>query len=168
MLSDKDILERMKESIMNKDTGEIAGLSISPYYPQKLGSVSYDLTTRVEYQNRGVKRLVTEETINIPRDLVGIVCSRSRLAMRGLFASFSSLVDPGYRGKLTFLVWCPEEPNKNYDESDLFQIMFFKVGEVNVTYNEKPNATAMDRPGFSPTTGSPPITDVKGEKNPNV
>jgi dUTPase len=168
MLSDKDILERMKESIMNKDTGEIAGLSISPYYPQKLGSVSYDLTTREEYQNRGVKRLVTEEVINMPRDLVGIVSARSRLELRGLFAAFSFLVDPGFRGKLTFLVWCPEEPNKNYDISDLFQIMFFKVGEVNVAYNEKPTATAMDRSGFNQTTGSPIATDVKGEKNPNV
>jgi len=168
MLSDKEILKRLKESSCNLDQTIISGLAISPFDPKRLGSASYDLTTRVEFQNRGVKRLVTEEEINMPRDLAGLVVARSRIALRGLFASFGPLVDPGYRGKLIFLVWCPEEPNKTYDESDLFQIMFFKVGEVNVAYNEKQTATAMDRPGFSPSTGSPPVTDVKGEKNPNV
>ena len=158
MLSDKEIeVLLLQEKII-----------INPYVLGHLGSVSYDLTTIQESQNRGVRRLVTVETITLSKDIVGLVCPRSRIALRGLFFSSSSLVDPGYSGKLIFLVWCPEEPNKEYPINDLFQIMFFKVGEVNVAYNEKPTATAMDRPGFSPTTGSPPITDVKGEKNPNV
>lgn len=153
MLSDKEIEARIKSLCQDSNGSFDSGMLITPFDKKRLGPVSYDLTTEVVDQKRGVKRLVTKETINMPRDLAGIVSARSRLEMRGLFAAFSFLVDPGYEGKLTFLVWRPEEPNKDYDASDLFQIMFFKVGEVEQAYNERPSSTAMGRKGFNDQAG---------------
>jgi deoxycytidine triphosphate deaminase len=84
----------------------------------------------------------------MPRDLVGMACLRSRSTQRGIFASFSPLIDPGFRGGLIFLVWKPENPNLDFPVGDLFQVMFFKVGEIDVSYNERKNSTAMERKGF--------------------
>jgi deoxycytidine triphosphate deaminase len=139
MLSDKQI----KDLISQKE------IKITPFDKKNLGPVSYDLSTVSEYISRGVRRLVTRETIQLSKAVAGIICLRSRGALRGLFWSGSQLVDPGYKGKLLFLVYDPVNPNKDYDSSDLFQIMFFRVGAVEVPYDERPASTAMNREGFN-------------------
>lgn len=155
MLSDKEIVRRI--SLCGPTTQ-----LIQPFFFEKLGPVSYDLTTIQESSIRGVRRLVSKESFVIPRDLVGLVCLRSRSSKRGIFASFSQLIDPGYTGHLIFLVWKPESPNEDFGVKDLFQVMFFSVEEVKVTYDERPESTAMGRTGFTETT------DAAGKEDPNV
>lgn len=147
LLSDKQIKELIWKSVQGPEANLDQSL-IEPFDEKKLGPVSYDLTTIQESQTRGIRRLVTKETLHLPRDIVGFVVPRSRIAKRGLFFSSSLLVDPGYQGKLIFLVYCPEELNRDVPISDLFQIMFFKIGKVEVAYDERESSTAMGREGF--------------------
>jgi len=146
MLSDKKILELQKQFNI-----------IEPFDREKLGPVSYDLTTEVEYTIRtdysksSIYKLVTKETITMPREYLGILSPRSRVAMKDLFTSSSMLVDPGFKGKLTFLVLdilkrrgavIPKMDN-------LFQMMMVRVeGEVQVPYDKRKTSTAMNRRGF--------------------
>jgi len=147
MLSDKEIKERLTLNSLDPKQ-----LIIAPFDPECLGPVSYDLHT---FQSappiRGVRRLISIEQFSMPRDLVGLVCLRSRSSQRGIFASFGPLIDPGFRGQLIFLVWKPENPNLDFSVADLFQVMFFKVGEVDVSYDERKSSTAMERKGFGET-----------------
>jgi deoxycytidine triphosphate deaminase len=138
MLTDNEI----KQLIAEKK------LDIEPYDPDRLGPVSYDLTTHAFGSINDVRQLTTAEVITMPRDLVGILTPRSRLAVRGLFASFSLLVDPGFKGHLIFLVFRPGQLTEDYNVSDLFQIMFMKIGSVGTSYDERPSSTAMGRNGF--------------------
>jgi len=98
-------------------TGQIG---IEPFDEKKLGAVSYDLTigkiyrflfgdipirilTECWLEPGVIYGLETLETISV-KDITGIVSLRSRAARNGLFSSHSILVDPGYKGKLTFTV----------------------------------------------------------------
>jgi len=139
MLTDKEIVDAIER---NK-------IIIEPYHEERLGPVSYDLKTvfdRIPWDGN-IARLVSEEKITLSRDIVGLVSLRSRAVVKEqIFASFSSLVDPGYSGKLTFLVYSPMDYAFNWEE--LFQIMFFKIGKVGTAYNERVSSTAMGRDGF--------------------
>jgi len=139
LLSDKQILDLIA-------SGDIM---IEPFEKERLGPVSYDLTTESESQFRGVHKLVSKETIKLSNKIVGLVCMRSRSTIAGWAASYSQLVDPGYCGKLIFLAWQPV-PTPYLEVDKMFQIMFFKVGEVEQAYNERELSTAMNRKGWSP------------------
>jgi len=138
LLSDREILQCLK----------FRGLKIKPFDPSRLGPVSYDITTDVQDFKNKAWRLVSKERFTLPKDLAGLVSLRSRTSKMDLFASFSQLVDPGYSGHLLFLIYNPAYPETLTEFKDLFQIMFFKVGKVNVAYNERKTSTAMDRKGF--------------------
>jgi len=97
-------------------TGQI---EIEPFNQKNLRSVSYDLTVGKIYEIiDGIPIIVglecflepgvvygleSLETISV-KDLTGIISLRSRAARSGIFSSHSMLVDPGYKGKLTFTV----------------------------------------------------------------
>ena len=134
-------------------------LIIEPFDMKRLGPVSYDLKTVQESSSRGVKKLVTVETIQMPYDVAGVVMARSRVANREVFTSFGPLVDPGYKGKLIFLVWKPGNPNEDYNVSDLFQIVFFRIKTPAVTYDQRPESTAMLRSGFDKEKYTKETTD---------
>lgn len=138
MLTDKEIKQLIK----------FKRLRIEPFDPKRLGPVSYDLTTFRKGEYRGVLRLVSEERITLARNIAGWVSLRSNTTKRNIFASFSSLVDPGYSGHLIFLVF---DPTNRFVGNliNIFQIVFFKVGEVEVAYDEREKSTAMDRKDFS-------------------
>ena len=138
MMTDNEILRAIKYE----------RIKIKPFNIKKLGPVSYDLTTFIEKSGKLMSRLVSLEEFKLPRDIVGILAPRSRVSLRGIFTSFSPIVDPGYRGHVIFLVYRPEPPHLIINMMDLFQIMFFRVGEVKVAYNERKSSTAMDRRGF--------------------
>ena len=122
---------------------------IEPYSEEKLGPCSYDLRTRLIKEDEESLYLVTEETINMPREYLGIVCLRSNASKRisPIIASYSQLVDPGYSGKLIFRIVKLKYPIGNLE--DLFQILFLRIyGDVGVAYNERSKSTAMGRQGF--------------------
>jgi len=139
LLTDSEIVEYLADQ----------RLIIEPFKRERLGPVSYDITTRPEGVGRnGVWRLVSIETITMPRDLVGMLAPRSKTSKQGIFSSYSPLVDPGYRGHVIFLVYNPALPSYPGHLKNLFQLMFFRIGKVNVAYNERKTSTAMDREGF--------------------
>jgi len=122
---------------------------IDPFDPEKLGPVSYDLTTEFDQipWDGNMARLVSVETITLPRNITAIVGLRSRAVIKEeVFASFSFLVDPGFSGKLTFLVYSPA--NYAFNWEDLFQIIFIKIKEPEVAYNERKTSKGMGRSGF--------------------
>lgn len=137
MLSDKQILDLIA-------SGDIM---IEPFDAKRLGPVSYDLTTESESQFRGTHKLVSKETIKLSNKVAGLVCMRSRSTIAGWAASYSQLVDPGYCGKLIFLAWQPV-PTPYSEVDKMFQIMFFKVGDVGKAYDERESSTAMNRKGW--------------------
>ena len=142
MLTDKEIKGLMEEK----------KIQLNPFYERCLGPVSYDVGTRIEeVADLGVYRLVSHEEVKLSKDIAGIIGERSRIANYSLFASFSPLIDPGFKGHLIFLVQDPFYQLRNVQEElgALFQIMFFRVGEVNVAYNEREKSTAMHRENFN-------------------
>jgi len=136
MLTDKEILEAIK----------FERIKIDPFDLERLGPVSYDITTKIVKRVGNISKLVSVEKFELSRNMVGLIVPRSRIAKLGLFTSYGPLIDPGYRGKLIFLVLTQDSYRRKL--SDLFQIIFFKVGEVMEAYNERKKSTAMDREGF--------------------
>jgi len=65
-----------------------------------------------------------------------------------MFSSYSPLVDPGYTGHVIFLVYNPARPRYPGHMKNLFQLMFFKIGKVDVAYDERKISSAMGRQGF--------------------
>jgi len=86
------------------------GLKIEPFDSRRLGPVSYDILTELQDWDKNMARLRSVETFTLPRNILGICSLRSRAThMEEIFASFSNLIDPGYSGKLIFLVYSPTE-----------------------------------------------------------
>lgn len=117
-------------------------LKIEPFRKENLGPCSYDLTTGRIVTDYGEIRsgiispgmaagLTTEETIELPcrARVAGLVSMRSGPSRKAILASFSHLVDPGYAGKLNFVVW-PLKPMTLSVGDSLFQILFVTTGEV--------------------------------------
>jgi len=141
MLSDIEIEKLARELA-------IAGRPlICPFQRKNLGPVSYDIETTIQDWKHDIARLVSMEHFILPRNVAGIVGLRSRAVIQDeVYASFSPLVDPGFSGKLTFIVY---HLNETFNYKDIFQMMFFKVdGEVGTAYNERKSSTAMGRTGF--------------------
>ena len=136
MMTDNEILRAIKYE----------RIKIKPFDIKKLGPVSYDITTlREDIAGRNYKLVSTEE-ITLSKSIAGLIGLRSKTTKKGIWASFSPLIDPGFKGHLIFLV--QTIPFRPVDLHHLFQIMFFKLGTVNVTYNKRESSTAMDRRGF--------------------
>jgi deoxycytidine triphosphate deaminase len=150
----------------------IGKIKIVPYWPDRLGPVSYDLHTHVDGSDKtemlvygseqwvmteSIKnlprliKLVTTEEIQLSPGYVGTAMCRSRSELRGLITSFSPLVDPGYKGHLIFLVL--DTIGNCIRVDDLFQITFDKVyGDVARPYNKRKGSNAMGRTGFETTS----------------
>lgn len=147
MLSDSEILEAIKYE----------RIKIEPFDRSKLGPVSYDLTTtwyepnpnevmyncgaewvfRTDSSLPKLYKLITKEKITLAPTIVGFAACRSKTELRGLIASFSPLVDPGYSGKLIFLTMEVGGREAVVRIDDLYQLMFFRVdGVVNRPYNK--------------------------------
>lgn len=134
ILSDSDIIEEIEKK----------GLIIEPFRKKNLGPCSYDLTIGEIYSKWGkcprglelipgvVVGVTTKEKIIIPSEscIAGIVSLRSGPTRKGLFASFSNLVDPGYSGQLTFTLQTTIKPIRIDIGSSLFQILFFRTGKI--------------------------------------
>jgi len=96
VLSDIEIERRIKNGT----------LVLDPFEPTCLNGGGYDVRVGMEVQIfPGQGRLVsTLERVELGEDLVGTLHIRSSLARAGIVASLA-LVDPGFRGQLTVLLW---------------------------------------------------------------
>jgi len=96
ILSDFEIEERIKNG----------SLVIAPFDSNCLNGAGYDLRLmeRIAIQPRQHKLAGTLEMVELGEDLVGTLHIRSSLARLGIIASLA-LVDPGFRGQLTILLY---------------------------------------------------------------
>jgi len=96
VLSDLDIQRHMREG----------SLVLEPFEADCLNGAGYDL--RIESDVRippcNNRLVATLERVELGDDLVGTLHIRSSLARAGIIASLA-LVDPGFRGQLTIMLW---------------------------------------------------------------
>ena len=119
-LSDSEIRESL--------TGE--SLVIAPFDESSLNPAGYDLRLSAEVALAPSEhRLVaTMETVELGRDLVGILHIRSSLAREGILASLS-LVDPGFRGQLTISLFNSGRKTIQLKAGERFvQLTLFRLG----------------------------------------
>jgi len=82
--------------------------------------------------------LLTEEVVNVPRNMMAFISLRTKWKFRGLVNVSGFHVDPGYRGRIVFSVF-NAGPSvihvKRYDE--IFLIWFAKLDEESTRYYDK-------------------------------
>jgi dCTP deaminase len=120
VLSDVEIEECLKD-------GQLA---ITPFDQSCLNGAGYDL--RVSEDTAilpGHNQLVaTLERVELSENLVGTLHIRSTLARAGVIASLA-LVDPGYRGQLTILLFnSGEKPFSMPGNSSFLQMTMHRLG----------------------------------------
>ena len=96
VLSDREIESRVKKG----------DLGIDPFDLACLNGAGYDLRLGSELIIEPSSRTLTStlERVEIPADLAGTLHIRSSLARAGIIGSLA-LVDPGFRGQLTILLF---------------------------------------------------------------
>jgi dCTP deaminase len=105
-------------------------LVIAPFDPSCLNGAGYDLRVGEEAvilpgQN---KLVATLERVELGDGLVGTLHIRSTLARAGVIASLA-LVDPGYRGQLTILLFNSGEKSFRMARNDRFlQMTMHRLG----------------------------------------
>jgi dCTP deaminase len=96
ILSDVEIQERIDNH----------SLQITPFEPSCLNGAGYDLRLAEELtiEPNQYRLVATLERVELEDNLVGTLHIRSSLARWGIIASVA-LVDPGFRGQLTILLY---------------------------------------------------------------
>jgi dCTP deaminase len=96
ILSDVDIERRISSG----------SLLITPFDPSCLNGAGYDLRLgkKLEMEPNQHRLVATLERVEFGEDLAGTLHIRSSLARAGIIASLA-LVDPGFRGQLTILLY---------------------------------------------------------------
>jgi len=83
----------------------------------------------------GVYKIVTNETINLPNDLIGIAFSRSSLLRMGAFVQ-NGVWDAGFSGKSEFVLVVSNPQGINLKEnSRVVQLLFTKITETGQGYS---------------------------------
>lgn len=91
---------------------------------------------------RGAYKIITNEVVNIPKDLTAIAFSRSSLLRMGAFVQ-NGVWDAGFRGKSEFIL-VVENPNgiRIKQNARIIQLLFTKINETaqgyDGAYQEKP------------------------------
>lgn len=133
---------------------------LNPFIPERMGPCSYDLSVGEEYYcyqpgdgnafklrqlpsddpdarceipPNGCAFLLTEESLNMPADLVGQVSLRFSLTKRGIMLSPQAPIDPGYCGKIMMML---------YNLSDEPQFLHRGDAFVTITFTQLSNGTA--------------------------
>ena len=111
ILSDIEIEQRIKDG----------SLVIAPFDSNSLNGAGYDLRLieRIAIQPRQHILAGTLERVELGEDLVGTLHIRSSLARSGVIASLA-LVDPGFRGQLTILLYNAGEKAFAMNQNDKF------------------------------------------------
>jgi dCTP deaminase len=105
-------------------------LVITPFDASCLSGAGYDLRLSQELRiRRGDSKLVaTLERVEVGDDLVGTLHIRSTLARSGILASLA-LVDPGFRGQLTILLFNGGQKSFSLARNQKFvQLAFHRLG----------------------------------------
>lgn len=80
----------------------------------------------------------TEEYVEIPENLVGVLWDRSSVARKGVVVQTAGLVDPGFHGQLTLEVFnISDRPVELSVGQRVCQIGFFEVTPPKESYDEK-------------------------------
>jgi dUTP pyrophosphatase len=83
----------------------------------------------------GVYKIITNEVVNLPKDLIGIAFSRSSLLRMGAFTS-TGVWDAGFRGRSEFiLVVGNPKGMKLKQNARVVQLMFTKITETENGYD---------------------------------
>jgi len=104
-------------------------LKIKPFDLGSLGPAGYDLRSATNYALRPLEAALisTLERVELSRSLLGVLHIRSSFAREGVFASLA-LVDPGFRGQLTILLFNSRRREIRIEKGErLVQITFFKL-----------------------------------------
>jgi len=120
ILSDVEIEQRMNGG----------SLLITPFDSSCLNGAGYDLrlAEKLEMQPGQHFLVATLERVELGEDLVGTLHIRSSLARAGIIASLA-LVDPGFRGQLTILLYNAGNGRFTMDRNDRFlQIAIHQLG----------------------------------------
>ena len=80
--------------------------------------------------------LLTHETLELPKNIVGRFGLTSSLTRKGLFASAGPQVDPGFKGKLFVSLWNQTPVSHVISYLDKFLSIEFQQLEAKPEYNE--------------------------------
>ncbi len=122
MLSDKEILERLKN-------GEV---KLEPFEPSCLNPAGYDLRSlkSIVLKPKHYELAATLETVELGLEVTAYLHIRSSLAREGMIGSFA-VVDPGFRGQLTLNLHNVSEKTVTIGERErIVQIVFHKLGST--------------------------------------
>lgn len=112
-------------------------LKINPFSEESLTPAGYDLRSSITSILKPLTSLLisTLEKVELPNSLLGILHLRSSFAREGVIASLA-LVDPGFRGQLTILLFNSGKNEVKIGMRERFiQITFFKLsGEAEKGY----------------------------------
>jgi dCTP deaminase len=120
VLSDKEILEHLKNGEVN----------LEPFELSCLNPAGYDLRAfkDVVLQPKRYELVATLETVELGLGIVAFMHIRSSLAREGVIGSFA-VVDPGFRGQLTLNIHnVSEKEVKLRNGERIVQIVFHKLG----------------------------------------
>jgi len=107
-----------------------SSLVITPFDAGCLSGAGYDLrlSQEVLMQPGESKLVATLERIEVSEDLIGTLHIRSTLARSGMIASLA-LVDPGFRGQLTILLFNGGRGSFSLARHEKFvQVVFHRLG----------------------------------------
>jgi len=90
--------------------------------------------------DKGVYKVKTNEKINMPKDMIGLLFTRSSLLRMGAFTQHA-LVDSGFSGRLEFVLEVENKKGMDLKENGrICQLLFRKIKETekyNGEYGEK-------------------------------
>ena len=118
-LSDSEIRDFMSEE----------KLKIEPFYESSLNPAGYDLRSEKETILMPSESILisTLERVTLSQSLLGVLHLRSSFAREGVVASVA-LVDPGFSGQLTIMLFNSGKNRIRVEEKERFiQITFFRL-----------------------------------------
>ena len=112
-----------------KALASVGKLKIDPFVESSLSPAGYDLRSGVEHVLKPLESVLlpTLERVELPKSVLGVLHLRSSFAREGVIASLA-LVDPGFRGQLTILLFNSGRNEVRIGRGErLVQIAFFEL-----------------------------------------
>jgi dCTP deaminase len=79
--------------------------------------------------------MASNEILNIPNGIIGVVCGRSSIARLGIIVEEAGLIDAGFRGTITLEIYNQlNYPILLYPGMRIAQVYFFRAEEASVIY----------------------------------
>ena len=113
-------------------------ITIVPFSERNLTTAGYDFSSGIpcDLNPKQQKLIVTAEYLEIPANILGTIHLKSSLCREGLIGSFA-VIDPGFRGKLTLLLFNSGGSTIHINKNEpVAQIIFHKTeGTSSKPYN---------------------------------